>query len=317
MKPLLFVLLLALSSSFLTVEVSASEVRTWTSSDGSSSFEGELLEFSGDGVRIQRVSDRKTFQLPLDRLSEADREFVEGLIADERRNTSVADGPWADQITGEFQKGTSREGLNFQIYGNPRWKGSERYPLLIWLHGAGQSGSDNEAQMGRPTRIFSSEAHQEEYPSFILAPQCPAREIGWKDSVESDLVALIEDLVANLPIDRSRLYVLGSSMGGFGSWRIAANHPDLFAAVVPICGGGRVGDAETLKDIPIWAFHGDQDADVPVEKSREMVEGIQGAGGEKIRYSELEGKGHLIAAEVCEREDLAPWIYGQTRAESE
>ena len=308
-----FLILILLVALFGCSAIHAEIIRKWTSADGAASFEGELLEYSETEVRIQRTADRNTFKLPLDKLSQADRDFVMELVAERNRDTAVKDGPYAEQITGQFEKATSKEGLNYQLFGNPKWRGKERYPILIWLHGAGQSGSDNEAQMGRATQVFSSETHQEEYPSFVLAPQCPSRDVGWKDSVETNLVALIDDLAVNLPIDRNRIYVIGSSMGGFGSWRIAGNHPDLFAAVVPICGGGRVDDAEKLKAIPIWAFHGDQDEDVPVTKSREMVEAIRAVGGEKIEYTELAGEGHLIAGGVCVREDLAPWIYAQSR----
>ena len=306
-------LFIALACSLIQLSF-AQEIRKWTSSDGSASFEGELLEFSETEIRIKRVRDRKTFKLPLNKLSRADQDFVLAMVADKRRDTAVADGPYADQITGQFEKATSKQGLNFQIFGNPRWKGSERYPIIIWLHGAGQSGSDNQSQMGKATKIFSSEAHQKDYPSFVLAPQCPSRDIGWKNEVESNFIALIDALAENLPIDRNRIYMIGSSMGGFGSWRITGNHPDKFAAVVPICGGGSVNDAEKLKAVPIWAFHGDQDTDVPVTKSREMVNAIKSAGGEKIKYTELAGEGHLIAGGVCEREDLAPWIYQQKLA---
>ncbi len=293
----------------------AGEKRSWTSADGSKTFEGEMLEFSETEVRIKRSADFKTFKMPLDKLSEKDRTYIMGLVREQKRDTALKDGPYAEKMTGAFEKGESPAGLKYQIFGNPKWKGTERIPILIWLHGAGQSGDDNEAQMGGATRAFGSEESQNEHPCFILAPQCPNRNTGWKDAVESNLMALLTDLVDNLPIDESRIYLTGSSMGGFGSWRIAANHPDTFAAVVPICGGGNPGDAETLKSIPIWAFHGDKDDQVSVEKSREMFKAIQAAGGELVKYDELAGEGHLIAGGVYARDDLAPWIFEQKRAE--
>ncbi|MEM7697677.1 MAG: prolyl oligopeptidase family serine peptidase [Verrucomicrobiota bacterium] len=295
----------------------AQEARQWTSADGSRTFEGRMLEYSAEEVRIQRTADRETFKVPLTSLSESDRSYIAGLLADDARDVGVKEGPFAEQIASEFVKAVSAEGLNYQFFGNPRWQGEDRFPLLIWLHGAGQSGSDNEAQMGKPTKVFSVEEAQAENPCFILAPQCPSREIGWKDGVESNLVALISALVEHLPIDPNRVYLTGSSMGGSGSWRIAANHPEMFAAVVPLCGGGDPKTAEALKQIPIWAFHGDQDEDVPVERSRTMVEAIRGAGGELIVYSELEGEGHLIAAGVYERQDLPEWLFAQSRSSSE
>ncbi len=300
---------------FLTVGTGAfsAETRSWTSADGTRSFEGEMLEFSETEVRIKRSADFNTFSIPLDKLSAADQAHIRGLLRERKRDTALKDGPYADMITGQFEPSESANGLKFQLLGNPRWKSTERAPLLIWLHGAGQSGDDNRAQMGGATKAFGSEESQETYPCFILAPQCPSRDIGWKDAVEANLMALIADLIEHLPIDESRIYLTGSSMGGFGSWRLATNHPAMFAAVVPICGGGNPADAEKLKDIPIWAFHGDQDDQVPVEKSREMFRAIQALGGERVKYDELVGEGHLIAGGVYAREDLAPWIFAQRR----
>lgn len=292
------------------------EKRAWTSSDGQSTFEGELLEFSATEVRIKRSADFQTFKVPLDKLSETDQAFVRNLLREEARNAGLRDGPFASMIEGEFVKGTSPEGLNYQLFGNPRWKGTERVPLLIWLHGAGQSGSDNEAQMGGATRAFFEESNQEERPCFILAPQCPSRETGWKAPVTNHLLALIQSLTDTLPIDEDRIYLTGSSMGGSGSWYLGTNHPGIFAAIVPLCGGGDPKKAEALKDTPLWAFHGDKDEDVPLERSKSMVDAIESAGGEKVKFSILEGEGHLIAAGVYAKPELHEWIFAQRRGSS-
>ncbi|MCB1204037.1 MAG: prolyl oligopeptidase family serine peptidase [Verrucomicrobiae bacterium] len=306
--PVLLCLALALSSSAFA------QKRTWTSSDGKSSFEGELLEYNATEIRVKRAADFKTFILSLDKLSEADKTFVTGLLREDSRSSGVKDGPHATLVTGAFVKGTSPEGLNFQFYGNPKWKGEERYPLLIWLHGAGQSGSDNEAQMGGATKPFTEESNQEERPCFVLAPQCPDRNIGWKDSVAANLMTLVKSLCDSLPIDESRLYLTGSSMGGSGSWRIATEHPGIFAAVAPLCGGGDPSKAASLKDTPIWAFHGDKDDEVPLERSTSMIEAIKAAGGTLAQLSILEGEGHLIAGGVYAKPELHEWIFAQRLA---
>jgi predicted peptidase len=287
------------------------EKRTWTSADGKSAFEGELLEYNATEVRVKRAADFKTFILPLGKLSETDQAFVKGLLREDARSAGVKDGPHAALITGAFAKGTSPEGLNFQIYGNPKWKGTERYPLLIWLHGAGQSGSDNEAQMGGATKPFTEEANQEARPCFVLAPQCPDRNIGFKDVVASNLMALVKSLCDSLPIDESRLYLTGSSMGGSGSWRIGTEYPGVFAAIVPLCGGGDPSKASALKETPVWAFHGDKDEDVPLERSTSMIEAIKAAGGTKAQLSILTGEGHLIASGVYAKPELHEWIFLQ------
>lgn len=303
-------LLLAVLLSALPLSAAEGK-RTWTSADGKSSFEGELLEYNTTEVRVKRSADFKTFILPLEKLSEPDRAFVKGLLREDVRSSGVKDGPHASLITGAFVKGTSPEGLNFQLYGNPKWKGTERYPLLLWLHGAGQSGSDNEAQMGGATKPFTDPANQEERPCFVLAPQCPDRNIGFKDAVAANLMTLVKSLCDSLPIDESRLYLTGSSMGGSGSWRIGTEYPGVFAAIVPLCGGGDPSKAAALKDTPIWAFHGDKDEDVPLERSTSMIEAIQAAGGAKAQLSILEGEGHLIASGVYAKPELHEWIFAQ------
>lgn len=309
MRPFLIALFSLIS--LLAVSTMAVEKRTWTSSDGKSSFEGELLEYNATEVRIKRAADFKTFVLPLEKLSDPDQAFVKGLLREDAKSVGVKEGPHAALITGAFTKGTSPEGLNFQLYGNPKWKGAERYPLLIWLHGAGQSGSDNEAQMGGATKPFTEEANQEERPCFVLAPQCPDRNIGFKDAVASNLMSLVKSLCDSLPIDESRLYLTGSSMGGSGSWRIATEHPGVFAAVVPLCGGGDPSKASALLDTQIWAFHGDKDDEVPTERSISMVEAIKAAGGTKAQLTILEGEGHLIASGVYAKPELHEWIFAQ------
>jgi predicted peptidase len=184
---------------------------------------------------------------------------------------------------------------------------------VIWLHGAGQSGDDNEAQMGGAPKQLLTEESQKKRPCFFLAPQCPSREIGWKNEVADKLVALIAELTDRLPIDENRIYLTGSSMGGSGTWYMAAKYPQVFAAAVPLCGGGDPKNAETLKTIPFWVFHGDKDDQVPVDRSRTMVQAIKAAGGTLLNYTELEGEGHLITGTVYPRQELHEWLFAQRR----
>lgn len=304
-------MMVCLVMSAFTAAAVAGEKRVWTSADGSASFDGELMEFSAEEVKIKRAADQQIFKLPLVKLSVADQDVVKGLLREQQRDVGMKDGPHAAKMTGKFEKGVSPQGLNYQLFGNPKWKGSERYPLVIWLHGAGQSGADNESQMGGATKAFVTEENQAGRPCFILAPQCPDREIGFKNEVASNVMALIADLADKLPIDETRIYLTGSSMGGSGSWNLATNFPGVFAAVVPLCGGGDPKKAEALKTTPIWAFHGDKDIDVPLERSTSMVNAIVAVGGEKAKISILEGEGHLIAAGVYAKPELHEWIFQQ------
>ena len=118
----------------------------------------------------------------------------------------------------------------FQIQANPKWDGKQRYPLLIWLHGAGQSGDDNEAQMGGAPKVLLTPESQGKNPCFFIAPQCPSRDIGWKNEVADNLIALIADLSERLPIDENRI-ILGSScdplIGSFTAPAVAmGSRPD-------------------------------------------------------------------------------------------
>ena len=126
-----------------------------------------------------------------------------------------------------------------------------------------------------------------------------------------ELLAHIEKTYA---ADEDRIYLTGLSMGGFGSWRLAADHPGRFAAVAPICGKGNPADGEKLKSIPIWAFHGTEDGAVPFSASVEMVEAIKAAGGTKVRFTSLEGIGHNSWSAAYATPELYSWFEKFTRS---
>ena len=204
------------------------------------------------------------------------------------------------------------------------------YPLVVFLHGAGERGDDNIAQLKYFPSWMSEPAMRSEYPCFVLAPQCPKerrwgsldfRKDQWRYTEEpiaemEAVLGMLERTMKNQPIDADRVYLTGLSMGGYGSWELAAREPGLFAAVAPICGAGDTEAADRLTDIPLWAWHGDQDGAVPVERSREMIEAIKKAGGEP-RYTELEGVGHNSWTPAYQRgkhaDGLIPWMFEQRR----
>jgi dipeptidyl aminopeptidase/acylaminoacyl peptidase len=285
--------------------------RTWTASDGKS-MQAELLEFSDKEVKLKRSTDFQIVKVPLDRLGEADRKMILKMVHKQALDTGLTAGPYAEQITGKFVQGKSKQGLNYQLYGNPAWDGTKRYPLVIWLHGSGQSGNDNTSQMGGATGVFTKPENQQEHACFLLAPQCPDAAIGWKNEVAQNLMALIADLADKLPIDQDRLYLTGSSMGGSGTWSILAKWPSVFACGVVLCGGGDPKTAETIKHIPIWVFHGDKDDMVPVERARTMFAALKAVNG-NIQYTELPDTGHNIAGIVYPKQDLREWMFTQRK----
>lgn len=202
-----------------------------------------------------------------------------------------------------------------------------RYPLVIFLHGAGERGTDNLNQLQYLPTWMAEKTARKTYPCFVLAPQCRNDE-KWADVSWSDLkstphsptptvdmmavIAAIEETMKREPVDPARIYLTGLSMGGYGSWDLAARMPERFAAVIPICGGGDEATAAKIKALPIWCFHGDADTAVPVERSRTMIEALRVAGAEP-KYSELAGVGHDSWTPAYRDPDVLAWLFAQKK----
>ncbi len=294
--------------------------RTWTSTDGKQ-IQGELVEAGDKEIRIRRKADDRTVAIPLEQLSADNQQLIKSIVREKWQDSGLKEGPFAAKITGKYEKGVSQGGLNYQLFGKPAWDGKKRYPLLIWLHGSGASGTDNEAQMGEITKFFASSRGQSSArtgptanPFFVLAPQSPSAQIGWDGKGGSDVMALIAELMDHLPVDSDRVYLTGISMGGFGTFSLAARHPDIFAAAVPLAGGGDPGQVAALVSLPLWIFHGEKDPTVPVQSSRSMFQAIKDAGGKLAVYTELPGEGHDIA-HVYSDPELMRWLFTQKRSQ--
>lgn len=202
----------------------------------------------------------------------------------------------------------------------------ERYPLVLFLHGAGERGRDNEKQLKYLPTWMAGPDLRRRHPCFLLAPQCRQDErwvdVSWADTKSTpqgppttDLLAAIaalNDVVAHEPIDPARIYLTGLSMGGFGTWDLASRQPERFAAILPICGGGDEATAPRLTRLPIWCFHGDADTAVPVERSRGMIAAIRAAGGSP-RYTELPGVGHDSWTPAYRDPAVLDWLFAQRR----
>ncbi len=181
-----------------------------------------------------------------------------------------------------------------------------RWPMVLFLHGAGERGAkiDQVRKHGPPKHVAAGK----EYPFILVSPQCPSGQ-GWRPEV---LGVLLEGLMAELPVDRSRVYCTGLSMGGFGTWAMAAEYPKLFAAIAPICGGGDPGQAKRIASIPTWVFHGDKDSVVPLARSRAMVDALRKAGGEP-KFTVYPGVGHNSWSKAYADDALWVWMLQQTR----
>jgi predicted peptidase len=199
--------------------------------------------------------------------------------------------------------------------------------LLLFLHGAGERGTDNESQLANDALAFTAPTVQEGHPAFVVYPQCP-RDLRWVESDWKDgsyrvertpeskpmaaAVKLLAALQAQYPIDPHRLLVTGLSMGGYGTWDILARHPTMFAGALALCGGGDPTQAAAIRDVPVWAFHGDKDPAVPVRGSRRMIEALRKAGG-RPRYDEIAGHGHDVWTVAYRNVGPLRWLLDQRR----
>lgn len=204
---------------------------------------------------------------------------------------------------------------------------SKKYPLVMFYHGAGERGVDNNIQLVHGMNDFASDDIMEKYPCFVIAPQCPTGQ-QWVDAPWSDdshtmkknptaplrqSLELITSLQQEFSIDENRLYVTGLSMGGFGTWEVIQRHPNMFAAAVPVCGGGDPTYAREIAHLPIWAFHGDADTAVKPLRSRDMIAAIKQAGGDP-KYTEYPGVGHNSWAATYANRDMYAWLFAQKRS---
>lgn len=193
-----------------------------------------------------------------------------------------------------------------------------RYPLVVSLHGSGERGTDNAAQLTRGIRAFEAPALQRRFPCIVVAPQCDRDDTfggSWYGGVsrtQRAVVALVRELCTRRSVDPRRVSLIGFSMGAIGLWDLIARHRDLFAAAVPIAGDLDVEAARDLLSFPIWAFHGERDEQVPNANTRAWFAMSQRLGGVG-RYTELPDRGHDVWDPVFARQDLYEWLFAQQR----
>ncbi|MBQ8637016.1 MAG: prolyl oligopeptidase family serine peptidase [Clostridia bacterium] len=154
------------------------------------------------------------------------------------------------------------------------YKEGEKFPVIILLHGAGSRGNDIDVLTNNP--YFSIVNRHSDFPFITVAPQCS--ENTWFDMFEL-LKRFVYKIADENFADKNRIYLMGASMGGYGTWQLAMSLPELFAAIVPICGGGMYWNAPRLVNVPIWAFHGEKDTVVHKEESIKMVDAVNRCGG--------------------------------------
>ena len=183
----------------------------------------------------------------------------------------------------------------------------EEWPLLLFLHGAGERGDDlAQVKMHGPPKIVET---QKDFPFVVVSPQCKSNR--WWDPAK--LSALLDDVVAKYHIDEDRIYVTGLSMGGFGSWALAAAEPDRFAAIVPICGGGEPRSVRRFAHLPVWVFHGAKDSVVPPQRAEEMVDALKAVDG-NVKLTIYPEAGHNSWTPAYSSQELYDWLLQQKRS---
>ena len=219
--------------------------------------------------------------------------------------------------------------INYRYRSPEKLEKDKKYPILLFLHGAGGRGADNKGQLldANSINAFKLQRLFSNYNSYVFAGQVPKSErwvnVNWasnnhqmpeiSNSMKRVLEAFdefIED--EKNQIDVNRIYVMGLSMGGYGTWDAIQRRPNFFAAAVPICGGGDKSMSKLLTKIPIWSWHGDQDQVINVIRSRDMDNAIRKSGGSP-KYTEVQGRGHDVWLDVWDSDDLWEWLYSQSK----
>jgi predicted peptidase len=205
------------------------------------------------------------------------------------------------------------------------YQAAQKYPLVIFFHGAGERGTDNQRHMVHGTKLYLTPENRAQFPCFVFAPQCPNNQ-QWVDmpwgaaagtrpeqpSASMSLaLEVIDALLKEFSVDTNRLYVTGLSMGGYGTWDCITRFPGRFAAGAPVCGGG---DEKTITPavarVPVWAFHSADDTTVKVTRTRNMIEAMLSAGGSP-KYFEYNGLGHDSWTKAYAEPELLPWMFAQ------
>ena len=223
--------------------------------------------------------------------------------------------------------------LPYRILYPDNYDKSKKYPLILVLHGAGERGKDNEKQLMHGSKLFVTDENRKNFPAIVLFPQCP-EESFWAVTkidrnqqpfkIEFDygaepnwpLVAandLVKKIIKEEAVDASKVYITGLSMGGMGTFESVYRNPDLYAAALPICGGGDVNKYDKrIAKTAFWVFHGADDAVVDVKLSREMVDKLKALKSE-IKYSEYPGVNHNSWENAFAEKDYLSWMFSHKK----
>jgi predicted peptidase len=207
--------------------------------------------------------------------------------------------------------------IPYRLFVPPGYDSTKRYPLVVWLHGGGGSGTDNRSQIEADqipgTHVWTTAENAAKHPAFVLAPQAPGLwTLGASIERLPHVADLVNELAGEFSLDRARFYVAGQSSGGAGAWTLITSRPALFAAAVILCPAMPLDIPTDRARIPVWIFQGEIDSDGFVSNSRAIRDSVRAAGG-TARYTEYPGMGHDIWNRVFAEPDLVDWLFAQHR----
>lgn len=245
--------------------------------------------------------------------------------------TAAAHGP---QTNEEYQKcvyvDSNNTQLPYRMLKPENINDGDKYPLVVFLHGSGERGDDNEKQLTYGASVFSNPANADKFPAFVIFPQC--KEKAWTDKIspemfmpgsstppesksEEAVMELIANVIENNPIDQNRIYIVGISMGGIAAFDLVCRYPSVFTAAVPICGAVNPDRLSEAKDVKFLIFHGEDDDEVPSFCSREAYKALSAAGAD-VDYIEFAGIGHECWSSAFNYPTLLSWLFSKRKDNS-
>lgn len=292
--------------------VLSTQAREWTSSHGKT-IEADYVSSTADSVTVKL--NGKNVKLPFSRLSKADIDWV----AEQKKTTPAPSAPgakakpldptYAPLITGEWALSKFRN-LPFALYAAKDLDLTKTYPLILALHGKSDN-DENGRQVGDWMQAFTKPDVYTKHPSIIVAPLCyqpyGGTGGGWSDKPGTEAIAMVKDMLKLLPIDKKRVYVMGHSMGGFGTCHLISSEPRLFAAGIPMCGCS--GDAGSLRKTPLWVFHAADDTVVKPDTARSLAKALERS--KTFKYTEYPDGGHGIPGRVVADAEVIEWLFAQ------
>jgi len=275
---------------------------------------------SGEGYSAKLEIGKNQFKLEVMDSNGLSKDYMLTII---RENIQPVVDKFSEFTYTDIETGTT---MSYRLFKPVNYNPAQAYPLVLFLHGSGERGTDNKAQLiaNQGATIWAKPEEQAKHPSFVLAPQ--ARYTWTGDSVDTNnpqedlnmAAKVLHRVIESYHIDKNRLYATGVSDGGFGVWALNEIYPDLFAALVPVCGGGDPSQAYKLVNKPIWAFQGEGDPIVSVKYNRNMISALRISGATPLyteypRETYIYPVAHYSWVLAYQTQEMREWLFAQVK----